>query len=49
MKMTYTVSWDALDSAVRYSQDFENIDEARIALALHHSRNAELKIVTKQQ
>jgi len=44
MKYKYEVEWDSDMSYVRYTQDFENIEEARIALALHNKRNAVLKV-----
>jgi hypothetical protein len=41
-KFRYTVEWEG--DLTNYRQDFETIEEARIALALHHPRNAHLKI-----
>lgn len=41
-KLTYEVSWDG--KLTTYKQDFETIDEARIALALHNKRNAVMRI-----
>jgi hypothetical protein len=42
MKLRYTVEWEG--DMTNYKQDFENIDEARIALAIHNKRNARLLI-----
>lgn len=44
MKYIYEVEWDGDMSYVRYTQDFETIEDARIALALHNKRNAVLKV-----
>ena len=44
MMLKYEVEWDGDLSHIRYAQDFETIEEARIALALHHKRNAVLTI-----
>lgn len=41
-KLIYTVEWEG--ELTSYKQDFDNIDDARIALALHNQRNAVLKI-----
>lgn len=41
-KFTYTVEWEG--ELTNYKQDFETIEEARIALALHSNRNAHLKV-----
>lgn len=41
-KFNYRVEWDG--EITNYKQDFENIEEARIALALHHRKNARLLI-----
>ena len=45
-KFNYLVSWDG-PNGMRYQQDFENITEARIALAAHNSRDSELTIKKK--
>jgi hypothetical protein len=42
IKLRYTVEWEG--DMTNYKQDFETIDEARIALAIHNSRNARLLI-----
>lgn len=47
MELNYNVKWDSPTGLERYSQDFETIDEARIALALHSKYNAELSISKK--
>ena len=44
MILKYEVEWDGDLTHVRYAQDFETIEEARIALALHHKRNAVLTV-----
>ena len=44
MMLKYEVEWDGDLSHIRYAQDFETIEEARIALALHHKRNAVLTV-----
>lgn len=41
-KLIYTVEWEG--DEMTYKQDFETIEDARIALAVHHRRNAHLKI-----
>lgn len=41
-KLIYEVVWDG--KLTTHKQNFETIDEARIALALHHRRNAIMKI-----
>jgi hypothetical protein len=40
----YEVQWDSDMSYVKYTQDFETIEDARIALALHNKRNAVLTV-----
>lgn len=40
MKMSYIVEWDG--DLVTYRQDFETIEDARLALALHNRRNSRL-------
>ena len=42
IKLRYTVEWEG--DMTNYKQDFETIDEARIALAIHNKRNARLLI-----
>jgi len=44
MKYIYEVQWDSYMSYVKYTQDFETIEDARIALALHNRRNAVLTV-----
>lgn len=41
-KYEYIVFWDG--PMTRYSQKFETLEEARIALALHHGKDAELRV-----
>tara|TARA_R100000951_G_scaffold115172_1_gene122411 strand:+ start:342 stop:518 length:177 start_codon:yes stop_codon:yes gene_type:complete len=45
-KFRYTVEWDG--DGINYKQDFETIEDARIALAVHHRRNARLLIKRKE-
>ena len=49
MILKYEVEWDGDLSHVRYAQDFETIEEARIALALHNKRNAVMKVQTSHE
>ena len=49
MILKYEVQWDGFISNERYAQDFETIEEARIALALHHDRNAVMKVKTSHE
>lgn len=42
----YVVSWDG-PNGMRYQQDFETIAEARMALALHNSRDSKLTVIPK--
>jgi hypothetical protein len=42
-KFKYTVEWDG--DITNYKQDFETIQDARIALVMHRSRNAVMKII----
>lgn len=46
-KFRYTVEWEG--KLTNYKQDFETIEEARIALALHHPRNSRLLINKKEE
>ena len=41
-RITYTVEWEGDNTT--HKQDFETIEDARIALAVHHRKNAHLKI-----
>lgn len=41
-KLVYRVEWDG--KLANYKQDFETIQDARIALAVHHRKNARLLI-----
>lgn len=47
MRLIYEVRWDSDLSYANYVQDFETIEEARIALALHNKRNSVLTIKQK--
>ena len=44
MILKYEVEGDGDLTHIRYAQDFETIEEARIALALHNKRNAVLTV-----
>jgi|GEM_PF-2253098 len=44
MNYKYEVEWNGDLDHIRYAQDFETIEEARIALALHHHRDAVLTV-----
>lgn len=41
-KFKYEVWWDG--DLTTYKQEFDSIEEARMALALHNSRNARMKV-----
>lgn len=41
-KVKYEVWWDG--DLTTYKQEFDSIVEARMALALHNSRNARMKV-----
>ena len=41
-KYKYTVEWEG--DVANYKQDFETIEEARIAMIMHHKRNAVIKV-----
>ena len=41
-KLIYRVEWDG--DGITYKQDFDTIEDARIALAVHHRRNSRLLI-----
>jgi hypothetical protein len=45
-RWTYEVRWDG--DLTTYKQNFETIEEARIALALHNNRNSRM-IITKKE
>ena len=42
-KWKYTVEWEG--DVTNYKQDFETLEEARIAMILHHERNAVIKVI----
>ena len=46
-KLIYTVEWDG--DGITYKQDFDTIEDARIALAVHHRRNSRLLIKKEEQ
>ena len=41
-KLTYTVEWGG--DVANYKQDFETLEEARMAMIMHHKRNAVIKV-----
>ena len=41
-KIRYTVEWEG--DVANYKQDFETIEEARMAMIMHHKRNAVIKV-----
>lgn len=41
-KVKYEVLWDG--ELITYKQEFDSIVEARMALALHNSRNARMRV-----
>ena len=41
-KLTYTVEWEG--DVINYKQDFESLEESRIAMIMHHKRNAIIKV-----
>jgi hypothetical protein len=42
-KYKYTVEWEG--DVANYKQDFETLEEARIAMIMHHKRNAVIRII----
>ena len=42
-KYKYTVEWDG--DVANYKQDFETLEEARIAMIMHHKRNAVIHVI----
>jgi len=42
-KLMYTVEWEG--DVANYKQDFETIEEARIAMIMHHKRNAVIRVI----
>lgn len=41
-KLKYTVEWEG--DVTNYKQDFESLEEARMAMIMHHKRNAVIKV-----
>ncbi len=41
-KLKYTVEWEG--DVANYKQDFESLEEARMAMIMHHKRNAVIKV-----
>ena len=39
----YTVEWEG--ELTNYKQDFETLEEARIAMIMHHKRNAVIHVI----
>jgi len=46
-KMRYEVSWDG--KLTRYRQEFESLEEARMALVFHQNKNAVIHITLKDK
>jgi hypothetical protein len=42
-KYKYTVEWEG--ELTNYKQDFETIEEARIAMIMHRNRNAVIHVI----
>ena len=42
-KYKYTVEWEG--DVANYKQDFDSIEEARIAMIMHHKRNAVINVI----
>ncbi len=42
-KIRYTVEWEGY--VANYKQDFETIEEARMAMIMHHKRNAVIRVI----
>jgi len=42
-KYKYTVKWDG--ELTNYKQDFETLEEARIAMIMHRNRNAVIHVI----
>jgi len=42
-KYKYTAKWDG--ELTNYKQDFETLEEARIAMIMHHERNAVIHVI----
>ena len=45
-KLKYRVEWES--ELANYKQDFETIEDARIALAVHHRFNARMIIIKEE-
>jgi hypothetical protein len=43
IKYKYTVEWDG--ELTNYKQDFETLEEARIAMIMHRNRNAVIHVI----
>lgn len=43
IKYKYTVEWEG--ELTNYKQDFETIEEARIAMIMHRKRNAVIHVI----
>ena len=42
-KFKYTVEWEG--DVINYKQDFDSLEEARIAMIMHHRRNAVIHVI----
>jgi len=42
-KYKYTVEWEG--DVINYKQDFDSLEEARMAMIMHHRRNAVIHVI----
>ena len=42
-KFKYTVEWEG--DVINYKQDFDSLEEARMAMIMHHRRNAVIHVI----
>lgn len=43
IKYKYTVEWEG--DVINYKQDFDSLEEARMAMIMHHRRNAVIHVI----
>lgn len=43
IKYKYTVEWEG--DVANYKQDFDSLEEARMAMIMHHRRNAVIHVI----
>jgi hypothetical protein len=43
IKYKYTVEWEG--DVINYKQDFDSLEEARMAMIMHHKRNAVIHVI----